>query len=78
DEAHRFAITLHRRKREKRSFSSILDDIPGIGPSRKTKLLKHFNGTAALLKASEEELAALVGPKTARFVHSKLHEQIDR
>jgi len=57
DEAHRFAITYHRRLRAKRSLSSILDDIPGIGPKRKTALIEAFGSVARLSHASADEIA---------------------
>jgi excinuclease ABC subunit C len=65
DEAHRFAISYHRRRREKRSFASDLDSIPGLGPKRKWRLLAKYRSRSAILKASEEELAKIIGKKTA-------------
>ncbi|VVS95469.1 excinuclease ABC subunit UvrC [Desulfoluna spongiiphila] len=61
DEVHRFAITFQRRVRGKRSVSSKLDDVPGVGKKRKTMLLKHFGGITAMKAASAEELANLPG-----------------
>jgi excinuclease ABC subunit C len=61
DEAHRFAITHHRGLRTKRSRKSVLDDIPGIGPSRKRALLRAFGSIKAMKEASVEELAAVKG-----------------
>ncbi len=61
DEAHRFAITFQRKRREKRGITSGLDDIPGIGPQRKKMLLKTFQGIKNLRSASVEELCALPG-----------------
>jgi excinuclease ABC subunit C len=58
DEAHRFAITFHRERRGKRMTKSILDDIPGLGPSRKARLVKQFGGVNAVRAASLEELLA--------------------
>ncbi|HEX9070023.1 MAG TPA: helix-hairpin-helix domain-containing protein, partial [Ktedonobacterales bacterium] len=58
DEAHRFAITYHRQIRSKRTFKSVLDDVPGIGPKRKKALLKHFGSTKAIGAASADEIAA--------------------
>ena len=60
DEAHRFAITYHRSLREKRINSSLLDDIPGIGPVRKIALLRAFGSLAALRKADAQTIAAKV------------------
>jgi excinuclease ABC subunit C len=61
DEAHRFAIAHHRDLRTKRSRRSALDDIPGIGPTRKRELLKAFGSIKAIKEASVEELAAVRG-----------------
>jgi excinuclease ABC subunit C len=58
DEAHRFAITAHRKRRSKLGMASQLDAIPGIGPTRRIALLKHFGSIDAIRKASEEELAS--------------------
>ncbi|TMD60129.1 MAG: excinuclease ABC subunit UvrC, partial [Chloroflexi bacterium] len=61
DEAHRFGITYHRKLRSDRTFKSVLDEIPGIGPKRKQALLKHFGSVRAMGAASVEDLAALDG-----------------
>jgi excinuclease ABC subunit C len=61
DEAHRFAIGYHRKLRSKRSFKGKLDEIPGIGPKRKTALLKHFGSLKKMREATIEELAAVPG-----------------
>ncbi len=61
DEAHRFAITFQRRRREKRGRLSVLDTIPGIGPKRKKRLLTRFNGLENLKNASMDDLTALPG-----------------
>jgi excinuclease ABC subunit C len=58
DEAHRFAITAHRKRRSKLGLASQLDAIPGIGPSRRKALLKHFGSIKAIRTATEAELAA--------------------
>ena len=75
DEAHRFAITYHRQLRGKRMTKSVLDDIPGLGPTRKKRLLKEFGGVGAIKKCSEESLIALPWlPETvARAVYAKIH-----
>ena len=75
DEAHRFAITHHRGKRDKLMKSSILDELPGIGPARKRALLNHFGSPDAFLKASREELEAVPGlpGKTAREIYTFLN-----
>jgi len=61
DEAHRFAITHHRKKRGKAAIHSILDDVPGIGEARRNALLEHFGGLQKLRTAGVEELAAVPG-----------------
>ncbi|RRR71138.1 MAG: excinuclease ABC subunit UvrC [Candidatus Viridilinea halotolerans] len=61
EEAHRFAITYHRKVRSKKSLSSSLETIPGIGPKRKKALLRAFGSLAGIRKASIEELAAVPG-----------------
>ncbi|HEV2457535.1 MAG TPA: helix-hairpin-helix domain-containing protein, partial [Ktedonobacterales bacterium] len=61
DEAHRFAITYHREVRSKRTFRSVLDEIPGIGPKRKKALIRRFGSARAIAVASVDELAAVDG-----------------
>ena len=61
DEAHRFGISVHRRLRHKSTLSSELDNVPGIGPSRKKILLKSLGSLARIKKASRAELAAVPG-----------------
>lgn len=61
DEAHRFAISYHRRLRSKRSLSSVLDDIPGIGPKRKSALMKAFGSVDRLAHATAEDIALGAG-----------------
>jgi excinuclease ABC subunit C len=75
DEAHRTAVTYHRQLREKRALRSPLDDIPGVGPSRKKALLRHFGSLAKLRAASPDEIAATrgVGPGLAATIHEHLH-----
>lgn len=59
DEAHRYALAYHRQQRGKRVRRSALDDIPGVGPKRKTSLLRHYGSLAGIAGASLEELQAL-------------------
>ncbi len=75
DEAHRFAITFHRELRGKRMTRSVLDEIPGLGPTRKKRLLKELGGVGAVKQASLEQLTSLTWlPDTvAEAVHAKIH-----
>ena len=61
DEAHRFALSYHQKIRQKRTFASVLDSIPDIGPRRKRALLRQFGSVRAIQQASLEELAATKG-----------------
>jgi len=76
DEAHRFGITYHRKLRSERTFKSVLDEIPGIGPKRKQALMKHFGSVRAMSAASIEDLAALDG--MTRDAAEKVKEYIGR
>jgi excinuclease ABC subunit C len=75
DEAHRFAITYHRKLRGKRMTASVLDDIPGLGPGRKKRLVREVGGVNAVKAASLEELQALswLPNRVAESVYEKLH-----
>ncbi|TML88747.1 MAG: excinuclease ABC subunit UvrC [Actinobacteria bacterium] len=75
DEAHRFAITYHRTLRDRRMTKSVLDDITGLGPARKKRLVKELGGVAGVRRASLEELEALawLPDAVARAVHAKVH-----
>ena len=76
DEAHRFAITHHRIRRDSAMTASVLDDLPGVGPARKRALLKHFGSPEAVLAASREELEAVPGlpGKVARELYAQLNK----
>jgi excinuclease ABC subunit C len=76
DEAHRFAITHHRIRRDRAMTASILDELPGVGPARKRALLNHFGSPEAILGASREELEAVPGlpGKLAGRVYRELHK----
>lgn len=76
DEAHRFAITRHRAKRDKKRGGSVLEAIPGLGPKRRRDLLTHFGGLQGVLKAAEDEIAGIpgFGKGLARTVYRILHE----
>lgn len=68
DEAHRFGITHHRNRRSKSQITSVLDDIPGVGPKTKEKLLGKYKTISRIKSASEDDLAKLVGPKVAKTI----------
>src|SRR5262245_2830851 len=68
DEAHRFAVTFHRRARSMRDLRSALDDVPGIGPRRRRALLTRFGSLAGVRRATREELATVVGARAAGAV----------
>jgi excinuclease ABC subunit C len=74
DEAHRFALTYHRRLRGRRIRESVLDGVPGIGAKRKRQLLDHFGSVYRLARAEEAEIAAVpgIGPATARVIREAL------
>ncbi len=74
DEAHRFAVTYHRKVRSKRGFGSALDEVPGIGPRRKQALIKHFGSVKAIREASLEELLGVPGMN--RQVAEKIKEHL--
>jgi excinuclease ABC subunit C len=65
DEAHRFAVTFHRRARSMRDLRSQLDEVPGVGSRRRKALLTRFGSLAGVRRATREELASVVGPKAA-------------
>jgi len=74
DEAHRFAITSHRKQRTKKGLASRLDSIPGVGPARRRLLLNHFGSINDIQQATSEELSALPGitPKIAQAIKEHL------
>jgi excinuclease ABC subunit C len=76
DEAHRFAITHHRQRRDQAMTASILDELPGVGAARKRALLAHFGSPDAILAASAEELEAVPGlpGKLARELYREMHK----
>jgi len=76
DEAHRFAVKSHRRRRDKKRRHSVLEDIPGIGPSRRKELLSTFGGYQELLAASQADIAKVkgIGVKKAEEIYLHLHK----
>jgi excinuclease ABC subunit C len=79
DEAHRFAITFHKERRQKRALASPLDQIPGIGPARKKALLRRFGSLARLARADLPEIASTpgVGDVLAREILEHLRGQAE-
>jgi excinuclease ABC subunit C len=73
DEAHRFAIRLHKKQREKKTTGSSLDKIKGIGAVTRNKLLTHFGSLEGVKEASYDELSKLVGPKLAEIIKKELN-----
>ena len=75
DEAHRFAITYHKKLRQKRTLVSVLDQIPGVGPTIRTSLLKSLGSARRVRAASVAELAAVpkVTPKLAQRIYDFFH-----
>lgn len=75
DEAHRFAVTYHKKLRTRRTISSVLDQIPGVGPALRTSLLKTLGSARAVRGASVAQLAAVpkVRPKLAQRIHDFFH-----
>jgi excinuclease ABC subunit C len=74
DEAHRFAVTFHRQRRDAAARESVFDQIDGVGPARRRALLRHFGSAERVLNATEEELEGVPGlpAKTARSIYSQL------
>ena len=75
DEAHRFAITYHRQLRGRRMTASVLDDVAGLGPARRKRLLKEMGGIRAVKTSSPEALKALpwLPDRVAEAIYEKIH-----
>jgi excinuclease ABC subunit C len=75
DEAHRFAITGHRRRRARRHNESTLEAVPGLGPARRRELLKQFGGLQGILRAGIDDLAQVrgIGRPLAELIYEHLH-----
>ena len=75
DEAHRFAITGHRRKRARRHNESILETVPGMGPAKRRALLTHFGGLQGVLRAGVADFERVpgIGATLARTLYDHLH-----
>ena len=76
DEAHRFAITYHRQRRQKLGLASQIDEIPGIGPVKRRALLKHFGSLSAIQSATEEELAQVSG--ISKVLAAEIQQHFER
>ncbi|HEV2590655.1 MAG TPA: excinuclease ABC subunit UvrC [Gaiellaceae bacterium] len=76
DEAHRFAVTFHRQRRDASARASIFDELEGVGPARRRALLRHFGSAERVLGATQEELEGVPGvpAKTARNIYAQLHK----
>ena len=74
DEAHRFAITYHRKLRDRSMVDSILDDVPGIGAGRKRALIRTFGSVKRMREADIDDLAEVVPDTVARTLFDALHE----
>ena len=77
DEAHRFAVTGHKQRRDRKRRTSILEGIPGVGPTRRRELLKYFGGSKEVAKASITDLMRVpnINKKVAEAIHSALHNE---
>jgi len=75
DEAHRFAVAYHRQRRSKAMTAGELDGVPGLGPARRTALLKHFGSLKRLREATVAQIAEVpgIGPRTAEQIAAALH-----
>jgi excinuclease ABC subunit C len=75
DEAHRFAITYHRQLRDKKMTLSVLDDVPGLGPTRKKRLLKEFGSVKKMRELDEDQFLAIpwLPNPVGKAVFEKLH-----
>ncbi len=76
DEAHRFAITFHRQRRDVAARESMFDQLQGVGPARRRALLRHFGSAERVAEATREELEGVPGlpAKTARSIYAQLHK----
>ena len=75
DEVHRFAITYHKKLRQKSMYRSVLDDVKGLGPKSRMKLLRKYKSISRLKELSLEELKSVLNSKTAEELYNKLREE---
>jgi excinuclease ABC subunit C len=76
DEVHRFAITFHKKKRSKSQTKSQLDDIQGVGPVTKQKILQHFGSVTRARRAEKQEWIDLLGSRSGTKVYEYFHAKI--
>ena len=74
DEVHRFAITYHKKLRGKSVYKSLLDDVPGLGPKTRMKLLRKYKSISNIKKADINELKSFIGDKVGQALYNKLRE----
>lgn len=77
DEAHRFAVSRHRRRRRSKTLRSRLDSLPGIGPKRRRQLLTRFGSFAGVEQAGREELYEVLGSRLGRIIYDRLHSDVE-
>jgi excinuclease ABC subunit C len=75
DESHRFAVTYHRKRRQMRDRETDLDDIPGVGPRTRLRLVQHFGSVRGIKQASHDALTAVVSPAIATKIKSHFAEE---
>ena len=75
EETHRSAIEFHHKQHQKSAKGSALDQVPGVGPARKTALLKHFKSLKAIRTATAEQLGEVIGPAAGRNVYEYFHRE---
>jgi excinuclease ABC subunit C len=78
DESHRFAVSYHSVLKTKQQTASLLEDIPGVGPATRKKLIKTFGSTRGAMQASEQDLATIVGKKMASLIRQYVQADTDK
>ncbi|MBC7707917.1 excinuclease ABC subunit UvrC, partial [Polaromonas sp.] len=76
DESHRFAVSYHSTLKQKRQTASLLEEIPGIGPATKKKLLRTFGSVKGVIEAPESDIANAIGKAKADIICRYLHEKL--